>query len=128
MELYIGGYGQGKLAYVLAQKKGEKLQIADGANALDLLFEGEGIPVFCHLHLWCRRMLQEGREPEVFLQEMLEKHPNMILISDEIGNGIVPMEAFEREYRERLGRMLIMLAEKAERVERILCGLGQRLK
>lgn len=31
----------------------------------------------------------------------LQKEPDCILISDEIGNGIVPIDAFERQYREK---------------------------
>lgn len=38
------------------------------------------------------------------------------------------MDAFEREYRERLGRFLIEVAKRADRVERIMCGIGQRIK
>ena len=38
------------------------------------------------------------------------------------------MDAFEREYRERTGRILIRLAQEAEEVERVICGIGQRIK
>ena len=58
----------------------------------------------------------------------LKEHPDCVIISDEVGNGIVPVDPFEREYRERLGRMLIEIASRAERVERVICGIGQRIK
>ncbi len=58
----------------------------------------------------------------------MHRNDNCIIISDEIGNGIVPVEAFEREYRERTGRILIQLAQKAEEVERVICGIGQKIK
>ena len=81
-----------------------------------------------HFHAWVRRCLLESRDPEKETASMILRNPQIIIISDEVGNGIVPMDAFEREYRERLGRILCDLAEKAERVERILCGIGQRIK
>ena len=59
---------------------------------------------------------------------ILKQYPECFIISDEIGNGIVPMDAFEREYRERTGRILVDLANKAEEVERVICGLGQKIK
>lgn len=62
------------------------------------------------------------------MQSFLHRNDNCIIISDEIGNGIVPVEAFEREYRERTGRILIQLAQKAEEVERVICGIGQKIK
>ena len=51
-----------------------------------------------------------------------------MIISDEIGNGIVPVDAFERDYRERTGRMLITLASQADEVVRVICGIGQKIK
>ena len=68
----------------------------------------------------------KGRKAE--LQAFVERHGDCIIICDEIGNGIVPVEAFEREYRERTGRILIQLAKKAEEVERVICGIGQKIK
>lgn len=59
---------------------------------------------------------------------MARRNTDWIIISDEIGNGVVPMDTFERKYREETGRLLIKLAEEAEEVERILCGIGQRIK
>ena len=66
--------------------------------------------------------------PEAESMAYLEKHPDTVIICDEVGNGIVPLDSFEREYRERLGRLLCEIAAKAERVERIVCGIGQRIK
>ena len=58
----------------------------------------------------------------------VETHPGCIIISDEIGNGIVPVNSFEREYRERTGRILVELAGRAEEVVRVICGIGQKIK
>lgn len=59
---------------------------------------------------------------------MLDAYRDCIIICDEVGNGIVPASPAEREYRERVGRILITLAQKAEEVERVICGIGQKLK
>lgn len=110
MELYIGGFAQGKSEYVRRLHPGQEIRIKDG------------------FHLWIRQLMQEGRNPEEETARLLEENPDLIIISDEIGNGIVPMDAFEREYRERLGRILIEIAARADRVERVVCGIGQRIK
>ena len=60
--------------------------------------------------------------------DFIDKNPECILICDEVGNGIVPMDPFERRYREEVGRILIKVAQRASRVERVTCGLGQRIK
>ena len=110
MELYIGGYKQGKLKYVLTK-------YPDAENR-----------VYNDLHLWIREMLQEGQDAESEVIRYIEENPDCILICDEIGNGIVPVDAFERMYREQVGRILIEVAKRADRVERVICGLGQRIK
>lgn len=68
------------------------------------------------------------RQMEDVVRSLVSAVPTIVLICDEVGNGIVPMEKKEREYRERLGRILIELAKQATHVERIICGLGQVLK
>ncbi len=88
----------------------------------------EDVRVLNNFHMLVRNWLKAGVDPEEEIKGILLKCPRLIIISDEVGNGIVPMEAEEREYRERLGRILCTLAEKAEKVERVICGIGQRLK
>lgn len=51
-----------------------------------------------------------------------------IVIADEIGCGLVPLDASEREKRERAGRLACMLAERADTVIRVVCGCPQILR
>ena len=52
--------------------------------------------VFNHFHLWVRERLRQGGNPEEELNAFLEREPDCIIISDEIGCGIVPLEPEER--------------------------------
>lgn len=131
MELYIGGRGQGKLDYARELHPGERWNVLDGDTVLLDLMVGKapGERAVVHrLHLWVKRCLLQGVEPERALEDFLEREPDCILICDEVGNGIVPMDPLEREYRERVGRIQIRLAARADRVDRVFCGIGQRLK
>ena len=51
-----------------------------------------------------------------------------IVIATEIGCGVVPIDPVERERREAAGRLSCLLAERAETVVRVCCGLPQLLK
>ena len=97
-----------------------------------MLLETEcDVLILNHLHLWVRDLLDEGMEEEKIQTTILswiKSNPDAIVICDELGNGIVPIKKQERIWREQTGRLMIELAKQAERVERILCGLGQRLK
>jgi adenosylcobinamide kinase/adenosylcobinamide-phosphate guanylyltransferase len=62
---------------------------------------------------------------EALADELASKE---IVIADEIGCGLVPLDASEREKRERAGRLACMLAERADKVIRVVCGCPQVLK
>ena len=62
---------------------------------------------------------------EALADELASKE---IVIADEIGCGLVPLDASEREKRERAGRLACMLAERADTVIRVVCGCPQILK
>lgn len=126
MRLIIGGFAQGKLEYAIRVYQIEAERVWDGE--LPLGDVGPGAVAVNHLHEWIRRRIAEGGCPEEEIFSLIEKNPGCILICNEVGNGIVPADAAEREFRERTGRILIALAEKAEGVDRVLCGIGQRIK
>lgn len=147
MKLVIGGCAQGKLKYTLQKYHMDGDSVWDGRlpekmpdgplrgildEPSDGLKDCRTVPekriIIDHFHEWVKECLRKGECPEEIITEFLDKYPGCIIISDEVGNGIVPMDPFEREYRERLGRILIMLAGQADEVERIICGLGQRIK
>ena len=122
--IIIGGAFQGKTQY--ATKTYPGLELTDGFNCpLDEIGNCVAINKF---HSFTRRWLLEGRTKEALLT-MLENNRNLqLLISDEIGYGLVPIDDFEREYREFHGRVMTELAEKADCVERVVCGIPQRIK
>ncbi len=127
MKLVIGGYAQGKLNYVLQKEELDENAVWDGC--LPETAQAEGKPVVInHFHEWMKAQILEGNSPEEKILSFTDRWKNCIIISDDIGNGIVPLDAFEREYRERTGRILVELAEKAEEVERVICGIVQKLK
>ncbi|NLL78868.1 MAG: hypothetical protein GX234_03565 [Clostridiales bacterium] len=131
MKLIIGGYAQGKLNYVLKRLSSRSYQVWDGEipeQPKQMKTDLDTLVIINHFSCWVRKCIEKGGCPEEEIICFLECYPDVVIISDEIGCGIVPMEAFEREYRERTGRLLTELAERAEEVERVICGIGQRIK
>ena len=51
-----------------------------------------------------------------------------VVIASEIGAGVVPVDKADRAAREKAGRLACMLAERAESVIRVCCGIPQCLK
>lgn len=120
MRLYIGGTGQGKLGYVI-KHEGIKEFFDGGKEDIKNIGKYKGINKF---NLLIKRLLNTDTDIYLFIQSL-----NMeVVICDEVGNGIVPVEHSEELYRETVGRVCCMLAEKSERVVRIFCGMGQVIK
>lgn len=124
MILIIGGAYQGKAAFAEALFPG--LWWTDGESCdLEDIYECEGIR---HFHAYIRRMLERGQDVDDLAGNLLSRNPKAVIITDEIGYGIVPAEAFLREYREAAGRVCTKLAADAEEVWRVSCGIGTRIK
>ena len=72
--------------------------------------------------------LRVGLDPFAETEKFLAEHPDAVIVMDEIGCGIVPIEKDDRAWREAVGRIGCALAEKAETVERIVCGIPVKIK
>jgi len=105
MKLYIGGAYQGQ----------EELARRENPGA-------EMIPDF---HLQLKGF--DG-DPHAFAEDFCREHPDAVIIADEIGCGVVPIDRNDRAWREAAGRALCVLAQRSESITRVICGIGVRIK
>ena len=124
MELIIGGAYQGKLTYAVNKYGFPKEELFDLSSGFP---EGE-YACFYHLEALTRLASGEGLPGEEIAKRLLPHIKNSVVISREIGCGIVPMDPGERLYREAHGTVLRLLAENAGAVTRIFCGIEEKLK
>lgn len=68
------------------------------------------------------------KQAEAFTEELYRKNPDIIIVSNELGYGVVPMERFDRDYRETVGRVCTCIAARSDAVTRVVCGIGTRIK
>ena len=71
---------------------------------------------------------EQGSSVEALAEELIRKNPEVILVSDEVGYGVVPVDAFQRAYREVVGRTCTKLASFSRKVTRVVCGIGTVIK
>ena len=111
--LVIGARASGKRDYVLSLGYRPE-DIADGVvderpvldNLQDLTMQDpEGAPALYDL-LVCKE----------------------VVICDEVGSGVIPLEKERRLGREATGRLCCRLAKEAERVVRLVCGIPTVIK
>lgn len=125
MRMIIGGACQGKLDYAKSRFPG--LQWEDGRTCrLQAVYTCEGM---YHFESYIQRMMREMQEKtEEICREITESNPGIVIVTNEIGYGLVPADAFERRYREMTGRICTALAAQSEEVVRVVCGIGTRLR
>ncbi|MBQ1685599.1 MAG: bifunctional adenosylcobinamide kinase/adenosylcobinamide-phosphate guanylyltransferase [Clostridia bacterium] len=128
MDLIIGGAYAGKLTYAVKEyglSQGSLFDLAHGLPA------PRSAPCcLYHLEAFTRACAVSSMRAEEVAAALApftdERHA--VIVSREIGCGIVPMDALERAYRELHGQVLALLAAKAARVVRIFAGIEEVLK
>ena len=123
--LIIGGLGQGKLAYARS-RYGIGEQDAGGPDTpSEALWQK---PLLYDVHLLIRKQSHIGGGGGSVLLNKLAGRDSWIVICDEVGCGVVPMDPMERRWREEVGRVCCALAKRADIVERVYLGIAQRIK
>ena len=59
---------------------------------------------------------------------LILRNPEVVVVTDEVGCGIVPLEPFERDWREQTGRICTRLAAASRKVYRVILGIGKEIK
>ncbi len=120
MILVIGGSHQGKKGFVC-----EKYNITSERMYGSLVDEDGTYAVYD-----LQQIIRDNLDLDVkkIVMDYIESHPDVIIICNEIGNGLVPIDEKDRYYRDVTGEILIEIARKATEVWRVICGTGQKIK
>ena len=92
---------------------------------------GERVVVDC-LTLWVANLMERGLDPleegKKLMEAIRKSGKTVVLVSNEVGLGLVPTTPLGRRYRDLLGSLHQLLAQGAEEVYFLVAGLPQRLK
>ncbi|WP_245706351.1 bifunctional adenosylcobinamide kinase/adenosylcobinamide-phosphate guanylyltransferase [Ruegeria marina] len=99
--------------------------------ALSALAEGD-ICLFDCATMWLSNQMLAGADLEAAQGRLLEAiracPAQVVMVTNEVGHGIVPENALAREFREAQGRLNIALAAEADLVVLVTAGLPLVLK
>ena len=112
MVLVTGGIASGKATFVRGLGYGD----ADMSASLE-----DDAPVLVGLEELLRKR-------DLTDEELARVKAHDVVVCLEVGQGVVPMDAGERLWRERVGRCCQALALEASEVYRLVCGIAVRLK
>jgi adenosylcobinamide kinase/adenosylcobinamide-phosphate guanylyltransferase len=112
----------------------------DLAGALSLSTDCKVLLVDC-LTLWVNNLMHEAQKAEQAITEedvarkcsevvqvCSDLNATVVFVTNEVGMGIVPADASSRLYRDLVGRCNQIMAEAADEVILVCCGLPLHLK
>ncbi|QQA42145.1 bifunctional adenosylcobinamide kinase/adenosylcobinamide-phosphate guanylyltransferase [Pelagovum pacificum] len=106
----------------------EPLEIAPALASVD----AEKIILLDCATLWLGNYQLAGNDPaeapEVFAEALGHARAPVVVVSNEVGQGIVPADAMSRAFRNAQGRLNQRVAAMADRVVFVTAGLPQVLK
>ena len=124
-KLIVGGTRSGKKER-LSELGFLDSEISDGAAcSLDKAFS---LPALYGLHMLVRRLMKSEADPVQVVRKGLQEGAVRVVVCDEIGCGVIPMDRFERDWREQVGRILCEIAKSTPSVERVFCGVASEIK
>jgi adenosylcobinamide kinase/adenosylcobinamide-phosphate guanylyltransferase len=87
------------------------------------------------LTLWLSNLREQGvpdtqvsRLTETLLQAMRSTNGRIVIVTNELGMGLVPMDASARGFRDLAGSVNQQVAQEADEVHLVVSGLAVRLK
>ena len=150
MIFVFGGEYQGKKDFLLENfglSEGEILNIenlcelVEGKSEQELIHslrafvdrEGIGARAIYGLDAFVKAMVEHGQNVDAWLGQWIENAKEQdwdskVIAMKYVSQGLVPMDAVDRAFREANGRTMIKLAENATEVYRVFCGIGSRIK
>lgn len=124
MKLIIGGAYQGKLDYVLNNYNVNTIfNCKEDCVALDLDSD-----VIYGFEKFVLNQVKNGNDVLEIVNKNLKYLENKIIICDDISCGVVPISNETRQWREKLGQILVILSKNSEEVIRVFCGIGTKIK
>lgn len=134
MIFIIGGENQGKLEYLFNISTFKKEDVVDCLKVDELKAEEilmSNKPVIYNFNNLIKELLvvyDDEEKVKEKIKKMIKENRKAVIISNEIGYGIVPIDKFERRYRELTGRICCEIAKESKEVHRVICGIGTIIK
>lgn len=146
MEFIIGGCFQGKSEFARRRYEKERACLLSEEEWFALAADGRRdtwekaytAPVLEHLEAYIQRIaMKEGEGYSLvekkqrilaWLEEVFARNPKGMIVMDEVGCGVVPIQKEAREYRDLAGVAGQFVAGRADAVYRLLMGIEERIR
>lgn len=118
MIMITGGAYQGKKDFVKAHYN---CDILNGENCdYESVFTAKCVSNY---HQLVKRLIGNGQNAVSYTERVCRENTDLIVIINEVGSGIVPLEKSDRLWREQVGMAGSLIAKNSDMVVRLICGI-----
>ena len=114
MILVTGGVFQHKLDFIY-----EKFSLTKKDVGTKIIYK------FNHI---VKGWIAENKNVEEETKKFIQNNKDSIIVMDQVGSGIVPVDKKEEVYRDAVGRAGYIIAENSDEVYEVVFGLGIKIK
>ena len=126
MKFIVGGAYQGKIMTACEMFGLKESEMTNGSTCdFEEAFTARCIKSY---HRLIARLIAHGVSPVDFTKRLCLENKELVVIMDEIGCGIIPIEKSERKRREETGRCGCIISAASDTVIRVICGIPVFLK
>lgn len=124
MIFIFGGRCQGKLSFA-KEIFGNNLTVFNARS--NFIESFSNFDIIINIEEVVRELLKRSEKPSEYFYNNLKEFENKIIIGNEIGCGIVPVDDFERLWRDETGFVYQLLCRNSKEVYRVFAGIGKKL-
>lgn len=118
MIMITGGAYQGKKDFV---KIHYNCDILNGDNCdFESVFTAKCVSNY---HQLVKRLIENGQNAVSYTERVCRENTDLIVIINEVGSGIVPLEKSDRLWCEQVGMAGSLIAKNSDMVVRLICGI-----
>ena len=123
MILVTGGIYQHKLDFIYEKFGLTKDDVSFVENNIDY-----NKNIIYKLNDLIRYWINENKDIDSELEILIKNCKEKIIVMDNVGSGIIPIDKNIRDLREIIGRAGCKIAENSDEVYSVLCGIGIKIK
>lgn len=113
-------------------QRAEKFDLLEEPLKLaEVLAKQEGVVLVECLSMWINNMLYYKKSQEEILAEVesfLESSASRVFVLNDVGSGIIPLDALSRLFVDLSGIIAQMIAAKSDEVYHCIAGIATRIK
>lgn len=120
---------QNRISSHKARRDTSYITIEESINIADKISPNNTYLIDC-MSMWIMNMMIKDKTNDIksTIQKLSTIDANIIFVLNDVGNGVIPIDSFSREYVDISGIVSQELAKICDEVYLVSCGLGMRLK